>query len=252
MGDINYEKAEREVEKAVQQQTVKNLVEGKTVKSSRAMDYYGTKEDVAQPRPEDRVERLMSEIAAEEEDTKKTEKERAEKEATAKKVEGEIKPLEEKPPEPVEEEGEEEEEEFIILTKIPTEDTLKKARKQSPRTPKRPPVQQKEVPSAESFTEPVSALLILRKHLLWFKRLHMDDRYEKLGTTKDEIGALRKADRLSEKQVLRVQELNKRAEELKKEILKKTGKESLEELVEKEKIRHKRKRFKTRETWIQL
>ncbi len=80
----------------------------------------------------------------------------------------------------------------------------------------------------------------------------MDDRYEKLGTTKDEIGALRKADRLSEKQVLRVQELNKRAEEMKKEILKKTGKESLEELVEKEKIRHKRKRFKTRETWIQL
>ena len=51
---------------------------------------------------------------------------------------------------------------------------------------------------------------------------------------------------------LNVLELNARAEELKKELLKKSGKDTSEKIIEREKAQHKRKRFHTRETWVPL
>lgn len=252
MAEINYEKAEKEVSKAVQDTTVKSLVEGKTVKSKRAMDYYGIKEDTPRPHPEDRVERLMSEMAAKDEEEEEEKKKKVPLPPEEKTPLPSKEPTTEEKAPPEEEEGEEEEEEFIIITKIPSEDTMKKARKQSARTPKRPSVQAKEPSLSEHPAERASPLLILRKHILWFKQLHMDDRYERLGTTQEEVFELRRARRLTDKELQRVIELNKRAEELKAEILKKHGKETLEEIVEKEKTRHKRKRLKTRESWIPL
>ena len=258
MGNINYEKAEKEVAKAVQNTTVKNLVEGKTIKSARAMDFFGIKEEEARPQPQDRVARLMSEIAASDEDdeienVKRAERAKKEKEA-AEKLTG-------MPPSPPKEQPEEEEDndegieveaEFETLMKIPDIDTLKKARRQSDRTPKPLPLKSQSVDPSEKFHEPASPLLILRKHILWFKRLHMDDRYERLGTTQEEVFTFRRAERLSEKDLLRIQELNKRATELKHEILKKHGKSTLEGMIENEKFKNKRKRLHSRDSWIAL
>lgn len=230
MGNVDYSKAEKEVEKAVQRERVKNLIEGKPITSSGAIRYFALEEDTPRPPPPDHVEKLMSETAAVEEEA----------------------PPEEKLPEGTPEEDEETEEEFEIIEKIPEVDTLKKARKQSPRLPKRRPVPSKALPPAEKFVEKTSPLFILRQHILWLKRLHFDDRYEKLGTTKEEVFAFRRARRLSEADLKRIKELNMRAEKLKKDLLEEKEIASVEEAIEKEKKRHKTKRFNTRETWIPL
>ena len=199
MADINYSKAEKEVEKAVQNTKVKSLVEGKSVTSKRAMDFYALEEESPRPAPEDRVERLISETAAQEEEKEKEEKKQKHAQPTSK-AEG---PSPLPSPEKVPEEDEQLEEEFEIITEIPHSDTIRKARKLSPRIPQQiaPPL--RKVPPSERYLEKPSPLLVLRKHILWFKRQHIEDRYERLGTTKDEVFLLRKAERLTNKQLER-------------------------------------------------
>jgi hypothetical protein len=230
MSNIDYSKAEKEVEKAVQHERVKNLIEGKPITSSNAIRYFALEEDTPRPPPPDNVEKLLCETAAAEED--ELLQEEAQTEAS--------------------EEEEETEEEFEILEKIPESDTLKKARKQSTRLPKRKPIPGKTLPLAEKFLEKSALLFILRQHILWLKRLHFDDRYEKLGTTKEEIFAFRRSRRLSDVDLKRIKELNVRAEKLKKELLEEEEITTVEEEIEREKQRHKTKRFNTRETWIPL
>lgn len=243
MADINYEKAEKEVEKAVQNTTIKNLIEGKSVTSSRAMEFYALEDETSRPAPEDRVARLISETAAEEEEEEMTPKKKPLPHSEGAQEEGYAEEVEE---------GEDVEEEFEVILQIPQEDKLKKARKQSSRTPKKIPPHPRKVEPSEKFIEPASSLLILRKHILWLKRQHIDDRYERLGTTKEEVFALRRARRLTEKDLQRINELNERAEELKKELLKKSGKETPEEIIEKGRKRTKPKRFNTKDSWVPL
>lgn len=229
MAKIDYSKAEREFEQAMQHTRVKDLAEGKPAPTERAIRYFGLEEETPRPVIEDSVGKLLREEAASEE------KER----------------LNPKGSPSIEEEIEEEPLAFPV-EKTPETDVLYRARKQSARVPKRaqPPPSGSE--SGDRFLEEAAPLLVLRKHLLWLKRQHIENRYELLGTTIDEVFAFRKADRLTPEQIQRINQINKQAGEIKTQILIELGSETDETLIEREKIRQKRKRFNVKETWIPL
>ena len=100
------------------------------------------------------------------------------------------------------------------------------------------------------FLESSSPLYVLRQHVLWLKRHHKDNRYELLGTTRSEIMALRTAQRLSEEQLVRIKEINARAEEIRAEILASKGSDEGE--IEDQKKKQKTKRFNVKDTWLPL
>jgi len=244
MAKIDYSKAEKEISEALRKMRAKQLVEGKPITSKRAADYYGLVEEEPRPAPQDPVEQLLSEEAA---------KEEVEKEIVAAPIETE----EEAPPTEEEEISLEEDLEIVdpffgAAEEAPEKDKLIPAKKQSKRVPRKKPREVPDVPPSEKFIEPLSPLAVLRKHLFWMKRLHIKNRFEAIGTTKEEITSLCKARRLSAKQIERIQELNKRAQTVKEEILKKSKSKTDTDLIEKQKKSHKHKRFHKKETWLPL
>ncbi|MCE5293829.1 MAG: hypothetical protein LLF94_04370 [Chlamydiales bacterium] len=98
----------------------------------------------------------------------------------------------------------------------------------------------------------VAPLYILRKHLLWFIRKRVANIYKLLGTTKEEIIALRKKEVLSHDDNKRVDEILTKAKEINGRLMKKLGIDTDEALVEKEVIKHKTKRFNIRDSWLPL
>jgi hypothetical protein len=242
MAKIDYSKAEKEISEALRKMRAKQLVEGKPITSKRAADYYGLVEEEPRPAPQDPVEQLLSEEAA---------KEEVEKEIVATPIEAEEESHVEE--EAFLEEGLEIEDPFFGTSEETSEkDKLVPAKKQSKRLPKREPTKVPDVPPSEKFIEPLSPLSVLRKHLFWMKRLHITNRFEAIGTTKEEITSLCKARRLSSKQIERIQELNKRTQTVKEEILKKSKSKTDLDLIEKQKKSHKHKRFHKKETWLPL
>lgn len=249
MAKIDYSKAERELHEALQRMRIKNLEEGKTVLSKRAAEYYGLEEKEPRPIPEESVAKLLREEAAREEAEEQKQKE-VEK----------LKPIKEKieegkvafPPPPSVEEEEEIENPLEIVRELPVYDVMKKAKPQSVRPPKAalPPLP--EVPPSDKFFEPTSHLYILRQHILWLKRKHYDNRYELLGTTREEVMGFRKTKRLSEAQLSRIKELNARADEVKADIMAKEGMHTDEKQIETQKQKHRTKRFNVRDTWLPL
>ena len=231
MAKIDYSKAEHEFEQAVRQMRIKDLAEGKPAPTERASSFFGLEEETPRPVTEETVGKLLSQEAAAEEQRATT------------------------PPSPQPEEKREEiEEEPLIfpLENTPETDVLYRARKQSKRVPK--PLQPLPVPvkPGDQFFEESSPLLVLRKHLLWLKRQHIDNRYELLGTTIEEVFVFRNADRLTPEQIHRIKQINERADEVKSQLLIKLGSETDETLIEKEKKHQKQKRFNVKDTWIQL
>lgn len=107
-----------------------------------------------------------------------------------------------------------------------------------------------------SFPEPqiqtVAPLYILRKRLLWFIKHRVANIYTLLGTTKEEVIALRKKKERSPEDDKRIQELLEKASEINQRLLKKLGLDTDEALIEKEKQRHIRKRFNIKESWVPL
>ncbi len=230
MAKIDYSKAEREFEQAVRQTRIKDLAEGKPAPTERAISYFGLKEETPRPVTDDTVGKLLREEAAAEE-------------------EEETKPQETLQPT---EELVEEEPLIVPLEKTPEADVIYKARKQSTRVPKRPQPQPTTTPPGDQFLEEPAPLLVLRKHLLWLKRRHIDNRYELLGTTIEEVFSFRNAERLTPEQIKRIQQLNERAGELKTKLLIELGSQTDETLIEKEQKTQKRKRFNVKDTWIPL
>lgn len=218
MAKIDYSRAEKQFDEAIQKTRVQSLVEGKPITSGRVAEYFGLAEESPRPVQEDTVNRLLSEEAAEEEAPH----------------------------------NEEEEEEPLVVEveETPHTDVMYKARKQSSRVPRPERREQPTIPPSEQFLEAISPLLILRKHILWLKRQHIDNRYEILGTTRDEIFSFRKARRLTPEQIKRINELNDRAEEVKAGILAKQALTTPEEIIEKGRKRHKR--IDVKETWLPL
>lgn len=117
-------------------------------------------------------------------------------------------------------------------------------------TPDAAPVEQ--IPFPEQNVPAVSPLYILRKRLLWFVRQKVANVYLLLGTTKEEIIALRKKETLSSEDLARIEELLKKSADMNARLRKQMGVETDEALIEKEIQRHIRKRFNVNETWYPL
>ena len=243
MAKIDYSKAEREMHEALQRMRVKSLAEGKSVTSQRASEYYGLEEQDPRPTPEEPVAKLLREEAAKQEVLEKLEQQQLSSQEM-----GPSTPIDE----PVLIEQEEEEPAFEVIGKPPVYDVLRKARGQSIRPPKAIASPPPEVPPSDAFFEPSSLLYILRQHILWLKRKRYDNRYEMLGTTREEVMAFRHTKRLSDEQLARIKELNARAEEVKAGILAEQGIKTDETQIERQKEKHRTKRFNIKETWLPL
>jgi hypothetical protein len=250
MAKINYSKAERELHEALQRMRVQNLAEGKSVTSKRAEEFYGLGDESPRPVPEESVSKLLREEAATEE---ATEKKRQETLARRQAAEAAGEPL---PPEepPLEEEIEEFDEEafFSQVRGGASYDVIKASKPQSQRLPKPSAPPPSKVPPSDVYFEPTAPLYILRQHILWLKRKHCDNRYELLGTTREEVSAFRTARRLTDKQIMRIKEINVHADEVKAAIMAQLGMKTEEKLIEKQKQKHKTKRFNVKETWLPL
>lgn len=233
MAKIDYSKAEQELAKALEKVKARQLAEGKTTTSQRAAEFFGLAETEPRPAPKDPVERLLEEEAAKRESKKRSEKSQKAQEEEAKEHVSSVS-----------------DEEEPIVEGTPSDDLLQRSPFSSSRPAKilPPPA----FPNIEKLTERVSPLTILRKHLLWLKQQHIDDRYEQLGTTREEIAAFKKVRRLTPVQLRRIQELNNKAYKLRERLLKKKGLHTDISLVEQEQKRHKHKRLKVRDTWLPL
>jgi hypothetical protein len=108
------------------------------------------------------------------------------------------------------------------------------------------------IPIEAEATPEIPPLFILRKRLLWFIRNHVVNIYKLLGTTKEEIIALRKKSPLTPEDDKRIQELLVKSTEINQRLMKKLGIDSDDALIESEKKRHLTKRFNIRETWLPL
>ncbi len=114
------------------------------------------------------------------------------------------------------------------------------------------PIPLPKAPSKEMVEEPISDLLLLRRHIFWMKQQGIQDRYEQLGTSMPEIFALRRKSRLSDEDKLRIQALLKKARAIRESIMEQKGTVSDEMLIESEQKKHKTKRLNVREKWLQL
>ncbi len=216
---IDYSKAEKQFDEALTKMQIEQLSQGKPLTSSRAEEYFGLNEQ-ERPLSEDPVEKLIEEEFSDKQTT----------------------------PESVESGANDREVETQIEAQI---DTLEKA------SPRRSPPQKailpdKPVITKEMVEKPPSELLVLRRHIFWMKQQGIKDRYEQLGTSLQEVLSLRKKERMTDEEKLRVQSLKRKAEELRQKIIEKQGKSNNETLVEQEIKRHRTKRHNVREKWLPL
>jgi hypothetical protein len=221
MAKVDYSKAEREFEKTLEKLQAKELAEGKTPTSRRAADYFGLAESTARPVPKDPVESLLENEAAKSSQDETTTQEQQLQES----------------------------EEDLVVERIPETDMLQPIKSKARPVKSTPPPS---FPEVEKMLEHPSSLIVLKKHLLWLHRQKINDRYEQLGTTREEIAQFSKARRLTPSQLQRIHELNEKAKKLLERVLKKRGIQTDTALIEHEQQRHKRKRHQTRETWLQL
>lgn len=222
MAKIDYSKAEAGMTRAIERMNKKKLQEGKSITSDQASLYFRLNEQ-GSPISEDAVESLLDE-----------EKIRTNNPETATETEEEYEEL-----------GQ-------VRDEIPFVDTIQKAR---PRMGfKKPPVEtdSKQIEKKAKETSSPSQLILLRKHILWLKMRGIQDRYEKIGSSKEEIFALRKKTLFTSAENIRIQQLIKNSEKVKQEILQKEEKGSDEGLIEKQKKEHKNKYLSVRERWLKL
>lgn len=210
---VDYEKIEQNLSQTIHKMFVKKLQAGQQVAYARAIEYLG--HNMPKPRKQDTVVEALSEW--------RTEVIEAEREAAAAK-----------------EGAQAENAEGPIGDFLPPTVQEKEAENQEPE------------PLPEQEHTPISPMYVLRKHLLWFIRRRVANIYKLLGTTKEEIIALRRKKTLSDEDLKRVNELLVKAQDINQRLLKRLGLETNEALIEREKKKHVTRRFNIRDTWIPL
>ncbi|MBS0655013.1 MAG: hypothetical protein JSR46_04490, partial [Verrucomicrobia bacterium] len=98
----------------------------------------------------------------------------------------------------------------------------------------------------------IPPVFILRRRIRWFIRKRVANIYKLLGTTKEEVSALRKKAELTADELKRVNDLLIRSTEINVLLNKKLGLDSNEALIDLEKKKHLTKRFNIRESWLPL
>ncbi len=228
MAKTDYSKAEKEIGDSVQKMRIQSLVEGKTINSQRSKEYYGLEGEDLRPEAQDPVLIMLSEEAEKEERESK----------------GQLS----------EEETADDEDAFFNATSAQAllNDVMTKVRPQSARFPKRPTPKFADIAPSERYLERASALYTLRQHVLWLKRRHIDNRYELLGATLNEVLTYRTASKLTDVELKRIKELNVRAEKVISGMLKKENMGSDQEIIDSQIKKHKTKRFNVKDSWIPL
>jgi hypothetical protein len=228
MAKTDYSKTEKDIGDSVQKMRIQSLVEGKTINSERSKEYYGLQGDDMRPAAQDPVLIMLSEEAEKEERERK----------------GLGSP----------EESDEDEDSFLTATSAQAllNDVMTKIRPQSIRFPKRPAPKFSDIAPSERYLERASALYTLRQHILWLKRRHIENRYELLGATLDEVLTYRTASKLTQEELKRIKELNVRAEKVISDLLKKEKMGSDQEIIDQQIKKHKTKRFNVKDSWIPL
>ncbi len=110
-------------------------------------------------------------------------------------------------------------------------------------------------PEPISFAEDVTRinpLLILRNRILWLIRKKVANVYRLIGSTKEEMVALRKKQPLTDDDIKRINELINKSNEVTQRTKKRIGAETDDALIETEKKKHRTKRFNVRESWLAL
>ena len=92
-----------------------------------------------------------------------------------------------------------------------------------------------EIHLEETPTPMVSPMYILRKRILWFIRKRVTNIYELLGTTKEEVVALRKKKDKTPEDEKKIQELLDKSHEINERLLQRLGIKTDDDLIEKEK-----------------
>lgn len=245
MAKINYSKVEQMLQEAIQKLQYKQLSEGKPIISSQAQEYYGISNE-ARPVLEEVVEKLLDEEAALEKEKRLPPKEPPEipvaEQTTPTSLSFEPPSLFEN-----EEYGGE-----PSIQATPMEESIETAKKRLRVPLKRPEIVFDPTQTSEKFVEKTSPLYLLRQHIFWMKRQHLEKRYEILKTTKEEIDDLRRKSRLTEKDLIRIQELINNAKEFRSFWLKKQGMNTSDDLILEQKKKHKNKRFNVREKWLPI
>ena len=263
MGKINYSKVEQMLQDALQKLQYKQLSEGKPIISARAQEFYGISKE-SRPVPEEVVEKLLDEeSAAAREEEKKLKEEREsvkmdisvpENASVDTSIRKTLEPF--APPTlPLFSEGSigsAIDGDSPSIQSTPREETLSPARKRLSGPPKRPDITVDFSQTSDTFQEKVSTLYLLRQHLFWMKLQHLENRYEILRTSKEEIFAFRRKQRLAEDDLMRIKQLLQKAQEFRIFWLKKQGIDSPESLIERQKKKHKTKRFNIKEKWLPI
>lgn len=264
MAKINYSKVEQMLQEALQKLQYKQLSEGKPIISSRAQEYYGITNE-PRPVPEEVIEKLLDEEAA-------IEKERLEEALENERQQTEPQTSTEGPPEqplkdsesaaaasfepptlPLSSENEfQESKELPILQATPKEESFSTSRKRVSAPPKRPMLPLDFSQTSEKFAEKASPLYLLRQHIFWMKLQHLENRYELLKTSKEEVFEWRTKRRLTEEDLVRIKTLLQKAQEFKAFWLKKKGMTSSDALIEQQQKKHRTKRFNIREKWLPI
>ena len=243
MAKINYTKIEQQIQRVLQEMQKKQLEEGKTPISSRAQEYYGVTKE-ARPVPQEVVELLLEKEREEE-----VEEEKPTPPSSSEPISLDFPVLSEEAPELLPPSSEQE----VVVEGTPAAETLYQYPKTKKAVPKRPQLQVDLSQTSDKTAEKVSPLYVLRQHIFWMKRQHIDKRYELIGTTREEVGALRKKERLQAQDMARIQELIQKAVHVRTVWEKKRlGAASTEELIEIQKKRAKQRRFNVRDKWLPL
>ena len=254
MAKINYTKVEQELNEALRVMYTKKLMQGEPSVSQRAVSYYGM-DSGERPKPRDAV---VDELEAIEEEAEflrqEIERMRKVKMMAQKGKEGVLGGLQAFAENGVilDEEGEHlEYGPAPMADKAPAQEQKPDIKGQADEKGPSQPVKE-DIPTIDEAASKLPPLLLIRRLILWMRKKRVVDLYRLLGTSEEEMVALRDKEKLTPKDEERVKELLEKGKQLKVKLMKKLGLEDDQKIVSKEYKKNKTKRFNVKDTWLPM
>lgn len=252
MAKINYNKVEQELNEALRKMYIKKLMQGESSVSKRAVSYYGM-DSGPRPKPQDAVIEELAAIEKEEKEFERKEIERMKQALAAQQKEKEeiLGGLQSYAKEGVslEQQGED-------LIEEQTKKFEGEAKELSgPDVPQAPPTAVQEIeqiPTIDETESPLPPLLLVRRLILWMKKKRLVDLYKLLGTSEEEVAALKLKETVTPEEEKRILEILQQGKTVKTKILKKLGLEDNQKIVDKEYKKQKTKRFNIKDNWLPM
>lgn len=237
MVKIDFTKVEERLNNAMQTMFVKKLMAGKATLSSRAVEFYRL-DDGPRPKTEDTVIQGLEEL--EEETREREEQARLEGLKALQQIPGQV--------------GAQQ----VYTEKAPKKETPQREDasddddEEKKLKPKIVAFAYEKITTTDLEERPPKPAFVLKKHIAWFKKKKIKDFYKILGTSEEETKELCKKKTLTDLEEKRVDDILRRAKPLKVALLKKLGVAEDEALIEKERKKHRTRRFNIRDSWLPL